>query len=50
MKLLCDPRQILAAYNKLAEAHPRSDGEGLATWSPDFLTGLSGKETAPPAE
>ena len=41
VKLLCDPRQLLAAYNELAAAHPRSDGEGLATWSPDFLAGLT---------
>src|SRR5947199_7449970 len=40
VKLLCDPRQLLAAYNELAAAHPRSDGEGLATWSPDSWRGL----------
>lgn len=41
VKLLCDPRALLAAYNELAAAHPRNDGEGLATWSPDFLAGLT---------
>jgi hypothetical protein len=41
VKLVCDPRALLAAYNEIAAAHPRSDGEGLATWSPDFLAALS---------
>jgi hypothetical protein len=41
VKLLCDPRQLLTAYNELAAAHPRNDGEGLAAWSPDFLAGLT---------
>jgi Putative zinc dependent peptidase (DUF5700) len=41
VKLLCDPRALLAAYNEVAAGHPRSDGEGLATWSPDFLAGLT---------
>ena len=49
VKTLCDPRALLIAYNELAAAHPRSDGEGLATWSPDFLAGLSGRSVAPPA-
>lgn len=49
VKLLCDPRQLLAAYNELVAGHPRSDGEGLAMWSPDFLTGLSAKGASPPA-
>lgn len=50
VKLLCDPRALLAAYNELAAAHPRSDGEGLATWSPEFLAGLAGKDTATPGQ
>lgn len=41
VRALCDPRALLAAYNELAAAHPRSDGEGLAAWSPDFLAGLT---------
>jgi Putative zinc dependent peptidase (DUF5700) len=49
VKLLCDPRALLAAYNELAAAHPRNDGEGLATWSPDFLAGLVGRGAAPPS-
>lgn len=42
VKLVCDPRALLAAYNEVAAAHPRSDGAGLALWSPEFLTALSG--------
>ncbi len=42
VKLVCDPRALLAAYNEIAAAHPRSDGAGLALWSPEFLTALSG--------
>ncbi len=48
VKLLCDPRALLAAYNEVAAAHPRKDGEGLAMWGPDFLAGLAGTGTAPP--
>ncbi|HEV2845394.1 MAG TPA: DUF5700 domain-containing putative Zn-dependent protease, partial [Thermoanaerobaculia bacterium] len=40
VKALCDPRTLLAAYNEAAASHPRSDGGGLARWSPDFLTAL----------
>jgi hypothetical protein len=39
--LVCDPRSLLAAYNEIASAHARNDGEGLATWSPDFLAALA---------
>ena len=46
VKILCDPRALLAAYNEVAAAIPRSDGEGLATWSPGFLAGLSGKSSS----
>jgi hypothetical protein len=42
VKLVCDPRALLAAYNEVAAAHPRSDGAGLALWSPEFLAALSG--------
>jgi hypothetical protein len=49
VKILCDPRALLAAYNEAAAAHPRKDGEGLAMWSPDFLAGLSGKDVTSPA-
>jgi hypothetical protein len=41
VKTLCDSRALLTAYNELAAAHPRNDGEGLAAWSPDFLAGLT---------
>jgi hypothetical protein len=40
VKLVCDPRALLAAYNEVAAAHPRKDGEGLAVWSPEFLAAL----------
>jgi hypothetical protein len=40
LRTLCDPRSLLAAYNEVAAAHPRGDGEALATWSPDFLAAL----------
>jgi hypothetical protein len=40
VKTICDPRALLAAYNEVAAAHPRKDGEGLAVWSPEFLAAL----------
>lgn len=40
VKVLCDPRALLAAYDEVAAAHPRGDGEGLALWSPELLAGL----------
>jgi hypothetical protein len=43
LRMLCDPRSLLAAYNEVAAAHPRGDGEALATWSPEFLAALRGE-------
>jgi hypothetical protein len=43
VQTVCDPRSLLAAYNEVAAAHPRGDGEALATWSPDFLSALRGE-------
>ncbi|HEX4963200.1 MAG TPA: DUF5700 domain-containing putative Zn-dependent protease [Thermoanaerobaculia bacterium] len=43
LQTICDPRSLLAAYNGVAAAHPRGDGEALATWSPDFLAALRGE-------
>lgn len=43
VRTVCDPRSLLAAYNEVAAAHPRGDGEALATWSPDFLAALHGE-------
>ncbi|HEV8581931.1 MAG TPA: DUF5700 domain-containing putative Zn-dependent protease [Thermoanaerobaculia bacterium] len=40
VKLVCDPRALLAAYNEVAAARPRKDGEGLALWSANFLEAL----------
>ena len=45
LKTLCDPRALLTAYNEVVAAHPRGDGEALATWSPDFLAALRGAAT-----
>jgi hypothetical protein len=43
VKLICDPRALLATYNEVASAHPRSDGEALPLWSAEFLKALSDK-------
>jgi hypothetical protein len=43
VKSVCDPRALMAAYNDVAAAHPRGDGESLATWSPDLLAALRGE-------
>jgi hypothetical protein len=43
VRTVCDPRSLLTAYNEVAAAHPRGDGEALATWSGDFLAALRGE-------
>jgi hypothetical protein len=43
-----DPRRILAAYNRAAEAEGRKGGERLARWSDELIQAL-GPETTPPA-
>ncbi|MEA2600026.1 MAG: hypothetical protein QOF89_1018 [Acidobacteriota bacterium] len=47
LQTICDPRSLLAAYNEVAAAHPRGDGEGLALWSADFLAALGREAPAP---
>ena len=37
---VCDPRVLLTAWNRVARAHPRPDGEGLPTWSPELMQAL----------
>lgn len=41
VRLICDPRTLLATYNDAASAHPRNDGQALALWSPELLKALS---------
>ncbi|HSS48835.1 MAG TPA: DUF5700 domain-containing putative Zn-dependent protease [Thermoanaerobaculia bacterium] len=43
VRTVCDPRSLLTAYNEVAAAHPRGDGEALAAWSGDFLAALRGE-------
>ncbi len=40
---VCDPRILLAAWNRVVEAHARAGGEGLERWSPE-LTRVLGVE------
>jgi hypothetical protein len=47
VKTICDPRSLLAAYNEVAAAHPRGDGEALALWSADFLAALHDESAKP---
>ena len=44
VRTICDPRSLLTAYNEVAAAHPRGDGEALALWSADFLAALSSRQ------
>jgi len=40
VRAVCDPRVLLAAYNDVARAHPRTDADPLPLWSDAFLTAV----------
>ena len=47
---VCDPRRLLVAFGEVAGAHPRADGRGFATWSPELLQALGAAPGAVPSD